>query len=65
MTLIYIAKLVFYSYLHKIKQANERKSCQEPTDISTPAEPLSWLFLLCSIFFRCMKNSFTLEIDAS
>lgn len=25
MTLIYIAKLVFYSHLHKIKQANEKK----------------------------------------
>ena len=48
MTSNYIAKLVFNSHLHKIKQANERKSCQEPAAISKPIEPsLSTASIFC------------------
>ena len=36
----YIAKVVFNSRLHNIKQTTERKSCQEPAAISTLADPL-------------------------
>ncbi len=48
MTLNYIAKLVFNSRLHNIKQTTERKSCQEPAAMSNPIEPsLSTASIFC------------------